>query len=77
MVHNETFQATIELNSKQAQSRMQELQAEQKKLLQEQAALYAQGTKESKKQADAMQKDINNERIKRITRLKRTDLSEE
>ena len=70
MVHNETFQATIELNSKQAQSRMQELQAEQKKLLQEQAALYAQGTKESKKQADAMQKDINrvNRDIKEETR---------
>ncbi|MBQ3700814.1 MAG: phage tail tape measure protein [Prevotella sp.] len=57
--HNETFQATIEINSKQAQSRLKELQAEQKKLLDEQKALYAQGTKESKKQADAMQKDIN------------------
>ncbi len=70
MSHNETFQATIEINSKEAQSRLKELQAEQKKLLDEQKALYAQGTKESKKQADAMQKDINrvNRDIKEETR---------
>ena len=61
--HNETFQATIELNSKQAQSRLQELQAEQKRLVEEQKKLYREGTAESKKQAEQMQKDIN-----RVTR---------
>lgn len=59
MAHSETFQATIEINSEKAHARLKELQAEEKKLKDEQKALYAQGTVESKKLADAMQKDIN------------------
>lgn len=59
MANNERFTATIEVNSQQAQSRLRELKADVERLKEEQKKALAEGTAESKKRAQQLQKEID------------------
>ena len=66
MGNNETFKATIEINSKQAESDMKRLLQQRERLIDSQKKLYATGKKENHEAAAMMQRDIDetNKKIK-------------
>ena len=57
---NDTFKAEIELNAKQAKSELKQLEDQQKRMIEQQKALYSSSSSKNKQLARDMQKDIDN-----------------